>query len=135
MGMNGTDFLVQVNTGTDQAPSFVTVAAQRDAKRGESRDTIDFSSKDDPAWQGAPGRYESDVSLDGLVPVQGEAGFDALLAALRDGTLVQLQTQVAGTAKEKAMAVVTQMDQEYPDQGEATFSASFKISGQWTAAA
>lgn len=134
MPLNGTDFLVRVNTGTEAVPVWTTVAAQRDASVSESRDTIDFSSKDQDEWVGAAGRYESEVSLDGLIPVAAEAGFDALKAACRNGTLVQLQTQVAGTAKEKASAIVTQMDQEYPDQGEGTFSASFKVSGAWTAA-
>lgn len=134
-GMNGTDFLVQVNTGTPTVPVWTTVAAQRDASVSESSDTIDFSSKDGRAWEGRAGRYESEVSLDGLVPVAAEAGFDALKAANRNGTLIQLQTRRAGVAYEKASAIVTQMDQEYPDQGEATFSGTFKITGSWSAAA
>jgi TP901-1 family phage major tail protein len=134
MGMNGTDVLLKVNTGTEAVPVWTTVAAQRDASISESNDTIDFSSKDNREWEGAAGRYESEVSLDGLIPVAAEPGFDALKTACRNGTLIQIQTSISGTPKEKASAIVTQMDQEYPDQGESTFSASLKITGAWTAA-
>ncbi|TFV83160.1 phage tail tube protein [Blastococcus sp. CT_GayMR16] len=134
-GMNGTDFLVKVNTGTPTVPVWTTVAAQRDASLSESSDTIDFSSKDGREWEGRAGRYESEVSLDGLIPVAAEAGFDALKLANRNGTLVMLQTSRAGVAHEEATAIVTQMDQEYPDQGESTFSGTFKVTGGWTAAA
>lgn len=133
-GLNGTDFLLQVNTGTVQAPVYTTVAAQRDASVSESSDTIDFSTKDSRAWDGRAGRYESEISLDGLVPVAAEPGFDALKAANRTGALIQVQTRVGGVPKEKATGIVTQMDQEYPDQGESTFSATVKIAGSWTAA-
>lgn len=131
-GMNGTDVLLQVNTGTDAVPVWTTVAAQRDASVSRSNDTIDFSSKDSRHWDGAAGRAESELSLDGLVPVAGEAGFDALLAAWEDGTLIGVQQQRAGAAFKLAKGIVTKMDEEYPDQGESTFSASVKIAGQWT---
>lgn len=133
-GMNGTDVLLQVNTGTIVTPVWTTVAAQRDASISKSADTIDLSSKDSDFWEGAAGRRESEVSLDGLIPVAAAVGFDALHTAWENGTIIQVQTQRAGVAHKKASAVITKMDEEYPDQGESTFSASFKVSGPWTAA-
>lgn len=133
-GFNGTDVLVQINTGTQVTPVWSTVAAQRDFSRSESNDEIDFSSKDGRAWEGKAGRYSSDASLDGLVPVAASVGFDAMRTAMRAGNIVRLRTNRGGTPHEQADAIITSMDEEYPDQGESTFSASFKITGTWSAA-
>lgn len=130
-GMNGTDVLLQLNTGTPAAPVWTTVAAQRDASVSRSNDTIDFSTKDQRERRVGAGRFESELSLEGLVPVAGSPGFDALLAACEDGTLIQVQTLRAGTPHKTASGIVTKMDDEYPDQGESTFSATVAIDGAW----
>lgn len=135
MAMNGTLFKVQVNTGTDAAPVWTTVAAQTGATIDETTDAIDVSNKDGRAGAFIPGRYGSTVSLDGLVDNPVGAGYTALQTAMRDGTLVKIQTDVDGTPAEVASAVITSLSSDYPDQDSATFSAAFTVTGEWTAAA
>lgn len=133
--MNGTDFMVRVNTGTEEEPTWTTVAKQTGASLSEKSDFIDMSSKDSRAREGVSGRYEASLSLDALIDYPAGEGYAALRAALRDGTLVQVQTAVAGDPAEQAYAVVTDLSADYPDQDTATFSASFEITGEWSDAA
>lgn len=133
-GMNGTDLLLLVNTGTEAVPAWTVVAGQRDASLSESNETIDFSSKDNRAWEGAAGRYESEVSLDSLY-VPNHAAYTALKDACRDGTLIRVRTQEGGANKEEADAIVTELESEFPDQGESTVSITLKVTGSWAAAA
>lgn len=134
MAMNGTLFVVQVNTGTDVAPVWTTVAGQTGAKVDETTDAIDVSNKDAREGKFTPGRYGSTVSLDGLVDNPVGVGYTALQSAMRDGTLVKLQTMIDSVAVETAQAVVTSLSSDYPDQDSATFSAAFTVSGAWSAA-
>ena len=62
MGMNGTDILLYVNTGTPAVPAYTVVGSQRDVTFEESTDEIDVSSKDSRAKRVLPGRYSASVS-------------------------------------------------------------------------
>jgi TP901-1 family phage major tail protein len=133
MGMNGTDFLLLVNTGTAEVPAYTVVGSQRDATVDETTATIDVSSKDSRAQRVLPGRYSSTISLDALY-VPDDAAYQALVAANRDGELILVAKQVAGVVTETANAVVTSISEGYPDQGEATISVSLTIDGEWESA-
>ncbi len=130
--MNGTDVIIKVNTGTDIAPVWVSVGKQQGAKLSEKVGYIDESSKDAMERAGSAGRYEGSLSLDALY-VPSDTAFTYLKTSFRAGTKVQVEIEEAGTPTEKAMAVITQMDTEWPDQDSATISATFDLDGAWVA--
>jgi TP901-1 family phage major tail protein len=129
--MNGTDFLLLVNTGTPTVPAYTVVGSQRDASIDETTEAIDVSSKDSRAGRVLPGRYGSTLSLDALY-VPDDAAYQALVTANRDGELILVAKQVGGVVTETANALVTSISASFPDQGEATISVSLTIDGEWT---
>jgi TP901-1 family phage major tail protein len=130
MAMNGTDFVLLVNTGTEQSPSYVVVGSQRDATVDETTESIDVSSKDGRAKRVLPGRYSSTISLDALY-VPDDAAYQALVTANRTGELILVAREEAEVVIETASAVVTSISGSFPDQGEATISVSLEIDGEW----
>lgn len=130
--LNGTDLLILANTGTVQSPAYEAVGSQRDASVDESTDIIDYSSKDSRNRRVGPGRYSSSVSLDALYVPSDEA-YQALKSAMRDGTYVILAKQLNEVVVETATAVVASLSESFPDQAEASVSASFEIDGAWEA--
>lgn len=131
--MNGTDVIIQVNTGTVAVPVWTSVGKQQGAKLSEKVGYVDESSKDAMERAGSAGRYEGTLSLDALY-VPDDTAFTYLKTSFRAGTKVQVQVVESGTATEVALAVITQMDTEWPDQDAATISATFEIDGAWAAA-
>jgi predicted secreted protein len=129
--MNGTDVLLLVNTGTVGSPIYTAVGSQRGLKRGEATEPIDMSSKDSRAMRVLAGRYTSTLTFDALY-VPDDASFQALKAAMRNGDLIKVRTSEDGVQVEEANAVVTKLDQDYPDQDAATVSAEVAIDGEWT---
>lgn len=129
--MNGSDFLVLVNTGTVVAPVYEAVGCQRDATIEEASESIDYSCKDSRAQRVDYGRYSSTLSLDGLY-VPTDAGYQALKAANRDGTMILIAREYNDIATEIAEAKVDSISESYPDQAEATISVSFTIDDFWS---
>lgn len=130
MGMNGTDLLILVNTGTPSVPVYEAVGSQRDATIEESSATIDISSKDSRAMRVLAGRFSGSISLDALY-VPTNAGYQALRQANRDGELILVARELAGVVQEIVSAKIDSMSESFPDQGEATISISLTIDGFW----
>ncbi len=120
--MNGTDVLVLVEG--------VAVGSQRDATFDETNAEIDMSSKDGREQRVIAGRYSAKVTLDALY-VPSDAAYAMLKAAMRNGTLVQINRQEEGTILESAMAVVTSLSEKAPDQDAAVVSVGLTIDGGW----
>lgn len=128
MAMNGTDLLILVNIGTDQNPTYMAVGCQRDATIDESSDTIDVSCKDSRAMRVLAGRYSATIDLDALY-IPDDQAYMALKAANRAGDLIMIARQEQNVVTESFPAIVTKMSEAFPDQGEATISASFAVDG------
>lgn len=77
-----------------------------------------------------PGRYGSTISLDALY-VPDDTAYLALLAAMRNGTTVEVWREEQGVYEESADAIVTSLSHNGPDQGEATVSISLRVDGEW----
>lgn len=135
MSTNGADYLIQINTGTPETPEYTTIACQTGASISETNDVIDASCKSARERKVLAGRYSSTLQLDTLVDFPLGDGYKALQDAMRNGTKVKIQTEIAGTATESASAIVSSLSTEAPDQDNVTFSATFEIDGAWTAAA
>jgi hypothetical protein len=127
---NGSSFLILANTGTDQSPVYEAVGSQRDASVDETTEIIDYSNKEGRARRVGPGRYSSTVSLDGLY-VPNDAAYAVLKAAMRAGTTVLIAREESDVVIETATAVVASLSETFPDQAEATVSASFEIDDEW----
>ncbi len=130
MGMNGTDILLLVNTGTPLAPVYVAVGSQRDATFGETNEAIDMSSKDSRAKRVLAGRYTAEITMEALY-VPSDASYQALKDALRNGTLIKVVREELGVSIEEVNAVVTDLSQAAPDQDAATVSIGLAIDGEW----
>ena len=132
MAMNGTDFLLYVNTGTPTVPAYELVGSQRDAAVDENTAEIDVSSKDLRAGRVLGGRYSSKISLDQLY-VPTDNAYVALKAAMRSGDLILVLRQENGVDVETANCLVTALGEKFPDQDAATVSISMTVDGEWTA--
>lgn len=132
MAMNGTDFLVLVNTGTEETPVYEVVGCQRDATLDETTAEIDASCKTSRNTRVLAGRYKATLTLDGLY-VPEDAAYQALADAMRNGEFVTLVKQYGGNVTESAPAVITSLSESHPDQDVSTISAAFTIDGEWEA--
>ena len=130
MGMNGTDILLLVNTGTALVPVYVAVGSQRDATFGETNEAIDMSSKDSRAKRVLAGRYTAEITMEALY-VPSDTAFLALKDAMRNGTLIKVVREESGVSIEEVNAVVTDLSQAAPDQDAATVSIGLAIDGEW----
>ncbi|NIU01083.1 MAG: phage major tail protein, TP901-1 family [Nitrosopumilaceae archaeon] len=128
--MNGKDVLILVDT--DGAGTFAAVASQTNASISETNALIDESSKDARERKVSAGRYEAVYSFESLF-ISSDAGFQALRAALRNGTKIKLREQESGVAKEEVNAVITDMSREFPDQDNVTISLEAAVDGSITA--
>lgn len=131
MGVNGSDILLLVNTGTAEVPVYEAVGSQRDVTIEETTEVIDFSSKDGRAKRVGAGRYGSTLSLDALYVPTNDA-YLALKAAKRAGELILVAVQDDGVVEETANALITNMSRSFPDQGDATISIALEVDGEWT---
>lgn len=128
MAMNGSALLVLANIGTEQTPQYMAVGCQRDASFDEATANIDVSCKDNRAQRVLPGRYSATLSLDALY-VPDDQAWQALRAAMRNGTLILLAREEGGAVTETFPAVVNTLNQAFPDQAESTVAASFTVDG------
>lgn len=131
--IRGTDILLKVNTGTVAAPVWTTVGHQRDASIDESRSEIDTSSKAADYSTGIMGRRKTTISLDALY-VYDDSGYVLLRAAMRNRVNIQVIVARNGSNVEYATALLLGLTINAPDDGEATYSASLTVTGDWTAA-
>ena len=130
MGMNGTDILLLVNTGTPSVPVYEAVGSQRDVTFTENTAEIDVSSKDSRATRVLPGRYSAKISM-GALYVPDDAGYQALKAAMLDGTMILVARQISGVTTEIATAIVTDLSPAAPDQEAATVSVELSVDNFW----
>lgn len=122
--INGSDFLVQVNTGTEAVPVWSTIGSQRDATVSRSRDTLNVSSKDSMARRVKPGEYSYEISFDHLY-VPGAPEMALLRNAIRNGSFVQLREFIAAVPGRIFGGIITGQEESFPHQGEAVVSVTF----------
>lgn len=127
---NGADTLVIVDIGTS-TPSWVVAAGQRDATFDENNNLIDVSSKDSGRTEEVlMGRLSQTVTLD-MLYINGDAGYNALKDASRNGTAVLIRRRFQGADLEQASAYIETRSESFPDQDAAVISLTFRIDGAW----
>jgi predicted secreted protein len=130
-GTNGTDILIKVRTAVGPPEVYTVVGSQRDISIDENVAEIDFSSKDQPEQVVGGGRYTSSLSFD-EVYLPTDAGYVALKTSFMARTLVKIEIFEAAVAKRSAMALITKMSKNFPDQDASTVSIDMTVSGAWT---
>jgi TP901-1 family phage major tail protein len=128
--INGTDILLLVNTGPTLTPTYEVVGSQRDATFEETNDEIDVSSKEQREKRVIAGRYSCAVSFDAMY-VPSDTAYQALKAAMRNGTAIMILRQQSGAALEEASAIVTGLSEAAPDQDASTVSVRLTVDDQW----
>lgn len=128
----GINFLLKVNTGTEQTPSYTKVAGQRGGTLNRSRDTIDETSKDGEGWvEKDYGLGEWSIDADGLL-VYDDVGYAALEDAFMNETKIKAQWVQGNGDLYEGDVVVTDFPQEGPYDSEATYSVTLEGSGKPT---
>ena len=131
-GVNGADVLVIVDVGAS-TPNFVVAAGQRDVTFDESNNLIDISSKDTGRIEEVlMGRLTQTVTLDMLF-INGDAGYNALKDASRNGTSISIRRRFQGNDIEHVTAFVETRSETFPDQDAGLVSLAFRLSGSWGA--
>ena len=131
MSLNGADVLILVNTGTPTLPVYEAVGSQRDCSLTENTANRDSSSKDSRAQRVDPGRYSATFTLEHLY-VPTDAGYQALLAAMRDGEKILIRVEQEGVEIEEADAVINTLTKNHPDQETSTCTIDGTVDGEWS---
>ncbi len=131
MAISGTDILLYVNTGTEEAPIYTVVGSQRNLSRERTRNIIDASSKDSDNESILPGRKSSTLTLDALY-VPDNSAYQAMDDAYDSGDFLLAQIYVDGVATHEASVLIESMSEEYPDDDVATISVTLHVDDGWT---
>lgn len=127
--VKGVDILIYANTGTEAIPVWTVVGGQRGATLSEKAEPIDVTAKDSGGYQEFEyGLASWTISADGVY-VESEAGYAALVNAMRQKQKIKVRWNEGGTDTYEGLALVTSRDLEGPYDGEATYSLELQGSG------
>lgn len=130
--VTGVDFLIQVNTGTDTAPTWTTVAGQQNATLKRKADEADITSKDSDGWyEGLPTIKNWSIDFDGLL-VEDDAGYQALEDAYLNDKILQVQLLTPAGNKYTGKAYLTDFPIDAPYDDAATYSGTLQGTGPLT---
>lgn len=129
--LNGTDLGVY----TGASPSLI--GASTTCSLQLTRDTRDVSNKDSGGWKAVKtGQKSWSISTEGLYNPSGTNGYIALYNAWTAGTELTLTLKSAGNPTGdyywSGSAVITSLQMNAPNEGNATFSVTFQGTGALT---
>lgn len=130
MALNGQSFLVLVNTGSDESPTYTLVGEQRDVTTDMATAEIDASHKGNVDQVVLAGRNSATMSLSALV-VPEDAGQTALRNAQENRQLVKVLMQRAGQPVRVADFLITGVSEAGPDMDVAVLDVTMTRSGSW----
>jgi TP901-1 family phage major tail protein len=120
----GVDFIINVNTGTNELPTWTKVAGQRGGSLGRSADTLDSTSKDSDGWKENEISYKGwEISGEGLL-VESDTGYAALEDAFMNDEKVKVQLVTAAGNKYDGLALITDFPLDAPYDDQATYSVT-----------
>lgn len=128
----GVNFLLYVNTGTDETPVWTKVAGQKGGTLNREYDTIDITSKDNFGWSDEEyGVASWSIEADGLL-VEDDAGFLALEDAFETAQYVMVRFQTQAGNKYEGSAIISDFSIEAPFDDTATYSLTLNGKGAYT---
>lgn len=130
--VKGIDFIVSVNTGTQELPVFTKIGFQRGATLNRSSETLETTSKNSNGYKEFEyGFKEWSIDADGLYS-NSEISYQYLENAFMEGTKVKVQFATPSGEQYEGMALITDMPLEAPYDDMATWSCAFTGSGELT---
>lgn len=130
--VKGKAFVIEVNTGTDQAPVWTRVAGQKGGNIKISRDTIETTNKDSgDAKEFDTSHYEWTMETDGLLQFN-DTGFEKLEDAMLNGYTVKVRFISVSNLRYEGMAIVTEFSLEAGSEGMVNAQISLKGTGPLT---
>ncbi len=123
-GENGDDVVIYI--GANQ------VAGERNVSINAEMSVVETSAKGYAEATFIAGRTVHTLDLDGLY-VNNDSAWDDLSAAMEAQTSVTLMRYRNASFVASATAFVTSLNRSHPDMDAATVSASFQITGTWSA--
>jgi hypothetical protein len=123
-GENGDDVVIYI--GANQ------IGGEKNVSINAEMSVIDTSAKGDAESTFISGRTTHTLDLDGLY-INADSAWDDLSGAMEAQTSVTLMRYRNLTFVASATAYVTSLNRSHPDMDVATVSASFQISGTWSA--
>jgi len=116
------NFLIYVNTGTAETPTYTKVAGQRGGTFNREYDTLDSTSKDSGNFtENEYGLGSWSIEGDGLL-VESDSGFTALEDAFDNAEKVMVRFETAAGNKYEGSAIITDFPIEAPYDDIATYS-------------
>lgn len=125
----GKDYLLNVNTGTYEKPTWTLVGGQRNSKLDKKADSIDVSDKTTGGWSSKlPGLKSWTIDLSGLAMLNDD-GVDALDVAFNAGKTVDLRFEYPDKTYQRGWASITALSTDNPHNGAATISGTLEGNG------
>ena len=131
----GKDFLLKINTGTVETPTWTLIGGQRSASLSRSADEIDVSNKTNDGWKATKAGLRSwSIDLDGLV-LLSDTGLAALEQAFMEGAEINVQLAYPDATTQMGWGSLTDFSMETPHDGEATIKGTISGNGALAARA
>ncbi|MDR3591582.1 MAG: phage tail tube protein [Negativicutes bacterium] len=127
---DGVNFVVAINTGTDVSPVWSVLGGQRGATFKVSANNIDASSKTSQGWTTTiPGLRSWGIDADALILTDDAGGppdvaYNKLFSCFMARTKVNVRYTKADGTKWQGYATITDLSEDSPHDGEATYKLS-----------
>lgn len=124
---DGVDFLLMVNTGTEETPQFKTLGGQRGASFKFQADEIDASSKNSAGWKTTiPGLRSWGIEADALILSDDDGdetdeAYDKLQECFLNRSKVHVQYARKDGVKWQGYATITDLSEDAPHDDVATY--------------
>ena len=119
--VDGVDFLLYINTGTELEPVWSVLGGQRGATFKRQADEIDASSKTSKGWKDTiPGLRSWGIEADALV-LEDDAALDKWYDCYMNRNPVQVRYARKDGSKWEGKATITDLSEETPHDDVATY--------------
>jgi len=128
----GVDFLLMVNTGTDEAPTYTKVGGQRGGTINFETDTIDLTSKDNAGWSFEDyGIASWNIEGDGIYS-EDDTTHDAIIDAFMEKKTIKVRYKYPSGRAYEGDCIITEFPVEAPYDDVATYSVTLQGQGKPT---
>lgn len=129
----GKDYLLYVNTGSAELPTWTLIGGQRGSNLGRTADSIDTSHKTSGGWKSSKAGLRGwSIDLDGLVLLQDD-GCEALEVAFEESKEVNVKFEYPDKRYRTGWAAITDLSIDTPHDGEASLSGTLEGNGPLSA--
>lgn len=127
----GVDFVIYVNTGTEEVPVWSKVGGQRGATLSRSKEGVDSTDKDSTCRERLCGIRDWSIDFDGLI-IETDTGYLGLEAAYESDAALLVQARTPAGHIHQGSAILTDFSIEGPYDAEATYSGTLEAAGTLT---